>query len=211
MAADSQGMMPVSEYPALTLILRNVPSQVVEWIFTEISESGATLAVEVTCNSANFDELPGWIERFPSVLVGAGTVLTSDDVRAAQAAGCRFLLSPTLMPADLIAMGHAGDQLVVSGAMTPSEIRAAHLSGSDIVKVFPARSLGAGYARDVQAPLGPTPLMAVGGVTLENAGEFFAGGYDHVGIGTGLFGRPLDQVTRDLVRERLAAAAQLAQ
>jgi 2-dehydro-3-deoxyphosphogluconate aldolase/(4S)-4-hydroxy-2-oxoglutarate aldolase len=76
--------------------------------------------------------------------------------------------------------------LVAPGAFTPTEIVSAWRSGADIVKVFPATSLGPQFFRDLRGPLPQVRLMPTGGVTLENARDFLAAGACCVGLGTAL-------------------------
>ena len=59
--------------------------------------------------------------------------------------------------------------------------------GADIVKVFPAGTLGPKYVKDIQAPLNPMPIMVVGGVNGDNCQEFFDQGASYAGIGSGIF------------------------
>ncbi len=70
--------------------------------------------------------------------------------------------------------------------MTPSEIAAAFQAGADMVKVFPMDILGAGYIKSIKGPLSHIPLLAVGGVNEQNAGEFIRAGALGVGVGGSL-------------------------
>ena len=72
------------------------------------------------------------------------------------------------------------------GAMTPTEIRQAYAAGADFVKVFPAGTLGSGYIKAIRGPLNNIPLLAVGGVSEKNAGEFMKAGCVGVGVGGNL-------------------------
>lgn len=69
------------------------------------------------------------------------------------------------------------------GAMTPTEILAAWRAGADIIKVFPARSLGPRYISDVLAPLPDVPLMPTGGIDETNAADFLRAGAVGLGVG----------------------------
>ena len=59
--------------------------------------------------------------------------------------------------------------------------------GADIVKVFPASRLGPAYLKDLAAPLGPLPLMVVGGINAQNVQDYFDAGASYAGIGSGCF------------------------
>jgi 2-dehydro-3-deoxyphosphogluconate aldolase / (4S)-4-hydroxy-2-oxoglutarate aldolase len=85
-----------------------------------------------------------------------------------------------------IEMAHRYDVAIMPGCYTPTEILAAWQAGADVVKVFPATTLGPGYIKDVKAPLPQVKLMPTGGVTLTNAGEWIAAGACAVGVGSAL-------------------------
>ncbi len=126
------------------------------------------------------------VKAFPDRLrVGAGTVLTLQQLELAWAAGAGYIISPN---ADrrIIQATRALGLVSLPGAMTPTEIASAWEWGADIVKVFPAGRLGPGYLRDLQGPLGHIPLMAVGGVNEANAGEYLQAGAVGIGVGGNL-------------------------
>ena len=75
------------------------------------------------------------------------------------------------------------------GALTPTEIYHAWSCGAAMVKVFPCSALGPQYIRDLLGPFDRIPLVAVGGVSSENAADFLDSGAKAVGVGMSLFGR----------------------
>ena len=99
--------------------------------------------------------------------------------------GASFVVSPVFRP-DVIAACHARDVPAMPGCFSPTEILAAHECGADIIKVFPATTLGPQFIKDVRAPLPHVKLMPTGGVTLENAGEWIRAGAVAVGLGSAL-------------------------
>lgn len=120
-------------------------------------------------------------ERFAGKLhVGAGTVLTEAQLKALIDVGGEFMVTPSVNP-ELIRMCVAAGLVAMPGAFTPSEIVTAHEAGADVVKVFPVRSLGPQYVKDVLAPLKHISLMAVGGVNPDNAADYLKAGC--VGVG----------------------------
>ena len=151
---------------------------------------GGVMALEVTMT------VPGAVEiirtmardKEPGVLIGAGTVLDAGTASDVIAAGADFVVSP-VMDTDMVRACREAEVLVVPGAFTPTEIVAAWRAGADIVKVFPATSLGPQFFRDLRGPLPHIRLMPTGGVSLENAREFIAAGACCVGIGTALLDR----------------------
>ncbi len=126
--------------------------------------------------------------------VGLGTVLSAEDARRAVDAGAEFLVTPTLEP-EVIAAAHEAGVPVACGAYTPTEIMTAWRHGAELVKVFPARSLGPAYIKDVLAPLAGLRLVPTGGVDLDNCAAFLKAGAYTVALGSNL-------VDGSLVRDR---------
>lgn len=120
--------------------------------------------------------------------IGAGTILDPETAQAAILAGARFVVSPVFNPA-VIELCRRYDVAVMPGCFSPTEILKAWEAGADIVKVFPATSVGPGYFRDLRGPLPQVKLMPTGGVSLENAGEWIAAGAVAIGAGTALVDR----------------------
>lgn len=118
----------------------------------------------------------------PEMAVGAGTVLTVEQVRGARQAGGSLIVSPNTDCAVIAETKKLG-MVSIPGAMTPSEIVAAHAAGADIVKLFPASWLGTQYIRDITSPISHIPLLATGGVSLDNFGDFLDAGCCGAGLG----------------------------
>jgi 2-dehydro-3-deoxyphosphogluconate aldolase / (4S)-4-hydroxy-2-oxoglutarate aldolase len=120
-------------------------------------------------------------------VVGAGTVMTAADGEECIAAGAQFIVSPgTDVP--LIELTRERGVLSVPGAMTPTEIIRAWNAGAGAVKVFPARTLGPGYVKDVRGPLPHIPLIPTGGIDAGNACGYLEAGAVAVGVGGNLIG-----------------------
>ena len=119
------------------------------------------------------------------VLVGAGTVITLDQVKMTHEAGGHYLVTPATQP-EIIMAGKALGLGMFPGAGTCTEILTAYNAGADVVKVFPAGSLGSGFIKAVKAPLSHIPLMAVGGINKDNAAEFMKAGCVGLGVGGNL-------------------------
>lgn len=133
-------------------------------------------------------------EKSAGALVGAGTVLDAEMALAAIGAGADFIVSPILVPAIVGVCREAG-VFVVPGAFTPTEIVTAWNLGADVVKVFPATSLGPSFFKDLRGPLPGIRLMPTGGVGLDNAPEFIRRGACCVAVGTALLDP--DAIERD--------------
>ena len=79
----------------------------------------------------------------------------------------------------------------IPGAFTPTEIKTAHASGADYVKVFPVTALGPHYIKDIRAPLSHIRLLAVGGITPENVRDYLDAGVCGVGVSSGILDKKL--------------------
>jgi 2-dehydro-3-deoxyphosphogluconate aldolase/(4S)-4-hydroxy-2-oxoglutarate aldolase len=124
--------------------------------------------------------------------VGAGSVRTPAQARDAQNAGAAFLVTPTTNPEVL----RAASVPVVCGALTPTEIEIASVSGAAYVKVFPASAMGPGYVKEVLAPMPELRLIPTGGVTLTNLRDYAAAGAVGVGVGSALVTEDLTELRR---------------
>jgi 2-dehydro-3-deoxyphosphogluconate aldolase/(4S)-4-hydroxy-2-oxoglutarate aldolase len=116
------------------------------------------------------------------VLLGAGTVMDERLCRTAITAGARFLVTPVLRR-EVVACAHRYACPVISGALTPTEAWEAHESGSDLVKLFPASSVGPAYLRTITPPLAGVRFVPTGGVDGSNVGAWFSAGAVAVGVG----------------------------
>lgn len=136
--------------------------------------------------------------------VGAGTVLTVNDVSDVMEAGGQFIVTPAICAA--VAEGSLRGIPVVAGALTPTEVHAGMLQGATIIKLFPASSGGPKFLKALRDPFPHVPFMAVGGVGLQEAGQYWELGAVAVGPGGPLVGdsanvggdlEPLRQRARD--------------
>jgi 2-dehydro-3-deoxyphosphogluconate aldolase/(4S)-4-hydroxy-2-oxoglutarate aldolase len=144
---------------------------------------GGLTAMEITLNSegalAGLDVLRDQLGD--QIALGAGTVLTAEQVRAAADHGATFIVTPDTDEA-VIAESKKLGLIVIPGAYTPTEIKRAYTLGADMVKVFPAQTPE--YIKAIRAPLGHIPMMATGGVDLANAEQFMKAGASALGIGS---------------------------
>lgn len=149
--------------------------------------AGGVRALEVTMTVPGAVELiRGLAPTLPEgFLLGAGTVIDADTARAVVQAGAQFVISP-VFKREVIAACHERGVPVAPGCFTPTEILEAHEAGADIVKLFPATTLGPQYIKDVRAPLPQVKLMPTGGVSPDNAGDWIRAGAVAVAAGSSL-------------------------
>ncbi len=190
--------------PPVLGILRGVTAGQLEPVVDVCIQAGLS-ALEITLNTPNAPDLIGRLRELAGdrIRVGAGTVRTVADVRIAVASGAAYLVTPTSRPVVLEAA--ANSQVpVIAGALTPTEVDAAWHSGAAMIKVFPAAAFGPAYLRQLLGPLDDVPLMAVGGVTAENAVDWLAAGAAAIAFGGSIFdserlaGGQFDEIRVDL-------------
>ena len=148
-------------------------------------------------------------ETRPDILIGAGTVLDPETARMCILEGAQFVVSPALN-LKTIEMCHRYSIAALPGALTPTEIVTAWQAGADVVKVFPANSMGgASYLKSIKAPLPQVELIPTGGVSLATAEDFLKAGAFALGVGADLVdakamaeGRP--EAVTDSARKYLA-------
>lgn len=122
---------------------------------------------------------------------GAGTVLTREQVDAARDAGAKYIISPNT-DEEIIRYTKQLGLVSIPGAMTPSEILAAHDAGADFVKLFPTVYLGLPYLKDIKGPINHVKLLGTGGLTEENLKDYLDMGM----AGAGISGRLVDPELR---------------
>ena len=120
-----------------------------------------------------------------AVRVGAGTVLTEDQLKICAEAGGEYMITPNVNAALIRKCVEMG-LVAMPGALTPSEAVVAWEAGAQFVKLFPAGTLGAGYVKAVRAPLSHIPFLAVGGISPENVADFMRAGCVGAGVGGNL-------------------------
>lgn len=120
------------------------------------------------------------------VIVGAGTVLDAETARVCILSGAQFVVSPALNLQTIECCRRYGIA-VLPGALTPTEIVTAWSAGADMVKVFPAGSVGgASYIKNLKGPFPQIDLIPTGGVSLKTAADFIKAGSAALGVGTDL-------------------------
>jgi 2-dehydro-3-deoxyphosphogluconate aldolase/(4S)-4-hydroxy-2-oxoglutarate aldolase len=148
---------------------------------------GGVSALEITLTTPG---ALGLIERTSrelgdAVLVGVGSVLDARSARRAVEAGARYVVSPVFNP-EVVEEAHRQGVPAIPGAFTPTEILRAHEAGADLVKVFPADTLGPAFLKGVLGPMPFLRLIPTGGVTPYNVGDWLHAGAVAVGLGSAL-------------------------
>lgn len=118
-------------------------------------------------------------------VVGAGTIVSAEQVDAAKAAGAAYLVSPGLDPVVVRAAQAAGIP-ILPGVATPSEVQLALSLGLTWLKAFPATWLGTSWFRHIRGPFPQARFVATGGIDASNAAEFLDAGVRVVAVGSAL-------------------------
>ena len=122
--------------------------------------------------------------------IGAGSVLTEKQVQLTKAAGGKFIISPDTNEV-VIKKTRELEMVSMPGALTPTEIQAAHRAGADLVKMFPITNMGIGYVKAVKAPLSHIKLLAVGGVDENNMADYLKAGVCGFGVGSNIIDKKM--------------------
>lgn len=152
----------------------------------EAAIKGGIVALEITMSVPNaLGIIKTLSEKYKDkgLVIGAGTVLDAETGRAAILAGANMLVSPNLNP-EMIKMGNRYQTVIISGAFTPTEIVSTVEAGADIVKLFPTEFIGPAYVKTVKGPIEQAAIMPSGGVTPDNAKEWFKAGATCLGVGS---------------------------
>lgn len=159
------GVLPVAEIERLDQVGPLVEA---------LAEAGLP-CIEVTLRTTvALEALRQISARHPDVLVGAGTVLTADDVDLAREAGAAFLVSPGFNPSVVAHAGRLGASFI-PGVCTPTEVEAAVSAGATVLKFFPAEAAGGiPFLKALAAPYPTVRFVPTGGVEAANLGAYLA-------------------------------------
>ena len=140
---------------------------------------GGLPCAEVTFRTAAAEEaIRIMAEKFTDMLVGAGTVLTTEQADRAVAAGAKFIVSPGLNP-DVVAHCVKKGIPVTPGTCTPTDVEKALTFGLDVVKFFPAEPAGGlNFIKAIAAPYVGVKFMPTGGINANNVRDYLK--YDRI-------------------------------
>ena len=186
----------IEQMPLIAILRGITPAEVVS-VSDVLVENGFCF-MEVTLNSPDWETSLSEIKNSHGdrIVLGAGTVLCPDEVDRVQAAGGKVVISPN-MRVDVIKRTKQLGMLSAPGCYTPSECFAALDAGADILKIFPADTLGPPFIKAISAvlPVG-TRICPTGGVTADNLRDFLEANVYAMGIGSALYkpGKTLTEI-----------------
>lgn len=148
-------------------------------------------ALEITSNTPGFEqEITKARAAYKNTLIGAGTIINTALAQQAIDAGAQFLVTPNTNQA-VVELAHRHGLPVLMGALTPTDVANAIDYGADIIKVFPAGSMGVNYFKALTGPFSDVPLMPVGGINLDNLTDWFEAGACAVAVSSD-FSKPIN-------------------
>jgi 2-dehydro-3-deoxyphosphogluconate aldolase / (4S)-4-hydroxy-2-oxoglutarate aldolase len=171
----------------IVAVLRGIDAERIVPVARAIHDGGVD-AIEITANDPRVREKVAAVDDALSstdAVVGAGTVLDEPTAQSVIDAGAEFVLSPDVNP-EVVRTCNRHGVLSAPGVMTPTEAVTAIDAGADVLKMFPASTVGPSHIGALQGPLGEIPIVPTGGVSLENVDSFFEAGAAAVGVGSAL-------------------------
>lgn len=164
----------VSAIGVVPVIKLNHPERDAAPLAEALCQGGVPVA-EVTFRAAGADTaIKRMKEACPKMIVGAGTVLTTEQIDRAYAAGAEFIVSPGFDP-ELVAYAQAMGLTIYPGCTTPTDYHAAYKFGLEVLKFFPAeQSGGLAKIKAMSAPFPMFKVMPTGGISLKNLKDYLA-------------------------------------
>lgn len=132
------------------------------------------------------EKIPELKAAFPNLVIGMGTVMTSEEAKRVIENGADFVVSP-ILNYDIVDATKGKDILLMLAAFTPTEIYNAVKAGSDIVKIFPANVISPRFIQSIRGPMPNVDLLPTGGLNLISAIQFLQAGSFAVGMGGDIF------------------------
>lgn len=185
----------------LVAILRGIAPIEAPHIGQALWDAGFRI-LEVPLNSPQpFESIAALRKALPDALIGAGTVLSVDQVQQLKAVGGQLVIAPNFNPAVLSAAKQAG-MLAIPGVATPTEAFAALAAGADAIKLFPAEMISPAALKAMRAVLPRDALLLpVGGIGAANMAAYWTAGANGFGIGSSLYspGKAISDIQCDAI------------
>ena len=183
---------------------------------TDSKEKGQELAdvlveagikvIEITLTTPGAEKIIEKLAKNKELTVGAGTVLSAKDVKKAEKAGAKFIVSPDTNE-DVIKASKKLGLISMPGVATASEVAIALDNGADILKLFPASTYGPAHLKALRDPFPGKLWCPTGGITLTSVDEWFAAGANLIGLGGPLTKGGLGKVKENVIAFTNAVAA----
>ena len=165
-------------------VIRTSSADDARFAVEEIARGGIPV-VEVTMTVPGaIDVIRDLAKTVPDVILGAGTVVDVDVAMQCIDAGAQFISNPALDLPTVERVQKNLNVIMMSGALTPTEVLNAWKAGADFVKIFPCSLIGSdNYIRTLKRPFPDIPLIAGGGVNQQNAAHYILAGVAALSVG----------------------------
>lgn len=203
---NKEEVLQTIEKNKLVAVVRLDDPSELDPVVDALLEGGVRL-IEATMTIPNLlDHVSALANRVGDRMVfGIGSVLNAEMARQVVDSGASFIVSP-VMKKEIIDVARQAGRAVSVGTYTPTEIQTAWELGSDVVKVFPADTLGPSYIKSVRAPMPHLKLLPTGGITVHNVDQWLAAGSFALGVGSALVDiKAVRKKQFDVIRDNAAA------
>jgi len=154
--------------------------------------------IEITLTTPGAEKIIEKLAKNKELTLGAGTVRTVKDVKKAENAGAKFIVSPDTNE-DVIKASKKLGLISMPGVATASEVAIALDNGADILKLFPASTYGPSHLKALRDPFPGNLWCPTGGITLGSVDDWFAAGANLIGLGGPLIKGGLDKVNENVI------------
>ncbi len=208
MMNKSEALKAIEEHKLVAVVRLDDPVELGP-VVDALLEGGVRLIEATMTIPGLLKHVPQLMERVGDDMVfGIGSVLNGEMAQQVVDAGASFVVSPILKK-EIIDVADKAGRVVSVGAYSPTEIQTAWEYGSDVVKVFPADTLGPSYIKGVRAPMPHLKLLPTGGVAVDNVGEWLSAGSFALGVGSALVDLKAVRAGRfDIIRDNAKALVQ---
>lgn len=196
---DRKTFVKEVESQKIIAILRGMAPADVDFSI-EALKGTALRVVEITMDTPGAVDMVREYSKDKEIIMGMGTITCYEELEKALQAGAKFIVTP-ILSLEVLQGCREADIPLICGALTPSEIMTAWQGGADLVKVFPASTMGPSYIKGILGPLSRVKLVPTGGINAENGRSYLEAGATALGIGGSLFNQEA-LVERDTDRQR---------
>jgi 2-dehydro-3-deoxyphosphogluconate aldolase/(4S)-4-hydroxy-2-oxoglutarate aldolase len=154
-------------------------------------------AIEITLTTPGALDIVEKLSENKDLIVGVGTVISKENVKSAEKAGAKFIVSPNT-DSDVIEKTKSLDMVSMPGIATATEVGRALKAGADILKLFPASTYGPAHLKALRDPYPGQFWCPTGGISLGSVGDWFAAGANLIGLGGPLTRGGLGKVSENV-------------
>ncbi|TNJ67787.1 bifunctional 4-hydroxy-2-oxoglutarate aldolase/2-dehydro-3-deoxy-phosphogluconate aldolase [Paenibacillus hemerocallicola] len=195
-------MRPLQKGTIISIVRGVDPHEIVPIAEALLEEGIEWLEVSLSEEKQGLDNIKLLSETYGDRLqLGVGTVIHKEQADRAIAAGARYVITPG-WERELVRYVKSLDMQIFPGVYTPGDIMQAVQEQLQVVKLFPASTLGADFVKQVQGPFPSLHIMGVGGIALSNINSFYEAGCSSFAIGSDLVPRGATRQQLSTIRER---------